>query len=249
MSDLADVSSAVSVHPPHRLGVILVAAGAGQRLGAGIPKALVPLRGRTLLERSIQTIVSLEMPGHLVVVLPEGHAAAGLNALEAATANTRALWGTSVAPGGSERQDSVHNGLAALPQEVDVVLVHDVARPLTPAQLFLDVAHAVREQNTGVVPVLPVTDTVKRIDSSGTVLGTVDRSELALAQTPQGFPREMLQAAYDDAKEQFTDDAAVVQFAGFSVVTIAGHPLAHKLTSPADARLLEWMLDTEEVTR
>lgn len=240
------VSRSVSVHSPHRLGVVLVAAGLGQRLGAGIPKALVQLSGVSLLERSIQTIVSLDMPGHLVVVAPTGHASAALNALDEATQQSGASWSTGVVPGGAERQDSVFNGLEAMPESVDVVLIHDVARPLTPAHVFTDVVHAVRERETSIIPVLPVTDTVKNITEDGRIVGTVDRTQLAFAQTPQGFPLEVLRAAFDNNAGHHTDDAALVQAAGFPVDTVPGSPLAHKLTTAADVHLLEWMLNSEE---
>lgn len=246
MANLSDETHSITVQTPHRLGVVLVAAGQGERLGAGIPKAFVPLGGVTLIERAIKTVLSINLPGHLVIVVPEGHAAAGLNMLEMATQTSGATWTTSVVTGGAERQHSVQNGLDTMPLSIDVVLVHDVARPLTPAQLFVEVAHAVRERNKGVIPVLPVTDTVKRLDTHGDVRETVNRSELGFAQTPQGFPLNILRASYEHVDEQFTDDASVVQAAGYAVTTIQGDARAHKLTTVNDAHLLEWMLQKEK---
>lgn len=237
-------SDATVLHGAHRLGVILVGAGSGERLGAGAPKAFVELGGKTLLERGVETVLSLEGPGHLVVVAPESHAAAALAVLESQTQHTGASWTTNVAIGGPERHVSVMNGLEQLPEWVDIVLVHDIARPLTPARVFTDVVHAVRERQAAVVPVLPVADTIKRIDDANRIVETVDRSRLVSSQTPQGFLRNELEAAYAAAPSHMTDDAAVVQASGLHVTTIEGSPRAHKLTTRADAELLQWMLDT-----
>lgn len=236
-------ADATVLHGAHRLGVILVGAGSGERLGAGTPKAFVELGGKTLLERGVETVLSLEGPGHLVVVAPESHAAAALAVLETQTEHTGASWTTNVAVGGSERHVSVMNGLEQMPEWVDIVLVHDIARPLTPADLFRDVLHAVRERQASVVPVLPVADTIKRIDDSNLIVETVDRSRLVSSQTPQGFLRNELEVAYATAPGHMTDDAAVVQASGLPVTTIEGSAQAHKLTTQADAELLQWMLD------
>lgn len=238
-------AESAALQTPHRLGVILVGAGKGERLGAGIAKAFVRLGEKTLLEHAVDAVLGLEGSGHLVVVASDDRAAEALDVLERATVTTGAAWSTNVALGGTERHFSVQNGLEVMPEWVDTVLVHDIARPLAPASLFASVAHAVREHGTGVVPVLPVTDTVKQRDENGVILGTVDRSTLVVAQTPQGFPREMLVAAYENVQKHFTDDAAVVQAAGFEVTSVAGSSLAHKLTTVEDQQLLEWMLTRE----
>ncbi len=233
------------VHTPHRLGIILVGAGSGERLGAGIPKALVQLAGKTLLERCIETAITAADTGHLVVVAPAARATEALKAVEKVTEHSALTWTTSVVDGGAERQISVENGLAVMPEWVDVVLVHDVARPLTPVSVFHDVATAVRERKTGVVPVLPLTDTIKRVDKGGSVIETVNRNELVAAQTPQGFLREDLVAAYEHVAEGMTDDASVAKAAGQDVTTVGGSALAHKITTVADLRLLEWMLNND----
>lgn len=238
-------SEVVALHSPHRLGVILVGAGSGARLGAGLPKAFTELGQQTLLERSVQTVLSLDGPGHLVVVAPDAYATEALAVLEAQTQSTGAAWTTNVALGGTERHFSVMNGLEQMPEWVDVVLVHDVARPLTPTTLFADVAHAVRERQSAVIPVLPVVDTVKRVDESGVILETVDRTQLVISQTPQGFLKDELQTAYEQVRDEMTDDAAVAQAAGFTVTTIPGSLRAHKLTTQADVQLLQWMLESD----
>src|SRR5690606_5510011 len=141
-----------------------------------------------------------------------------------------------IVAGGATRQLSVAAGLgelAGLP-DVDVVLVHDAARAFTPSSLFDAVEAAVRSIGAGAVPGLPVTDTIKRSDASGTVLETVDRSPLRAVQTPQGFPRAELIAAYAAATEEHTDDAALFSAAGHDVTVIDGDALAFKITTPGD---------------
>lgn len=238
-------SEATTLHSPHRLGVILVGAGSGERLAAGVPKAFVELGQKTLLERTVETVLSLDGPGHLVLVVPESHAAEALALLETQTQRTGAAWSTNVALGGAQRHFSVMNGLAQMPEWVDIVLVHDVARPLAPAKLFEDVARAVRQRQRAVVPVLPIVDTVKRVDDEGVILETVDRTNLVSSQTPQGFLMAELQSAYEQVRHEMTDDAAVAQAAGFVVTTIPGSAQAHKLTTQADVQLLKWMLDSD----
>lgn len=244
----------VSSHPHElaRLGVVLVAAGRGERLGAGKPKAFVELAGETLIERCARTITSLPGGGHLVVVVPEELAGETLALLAQFTA-PGSRWELSVTPGGRERHESVRFGVDALPEYADVVLVHDAARPLTPAALFERVAAEVRRTAASVIPALPVVDTLKRVDSDGVVHETVDRSPLVAVQTPQGFPRELLAAAHDRlgsvtapvGAEQPTDDAEVVQRAGGTVLTVPGEALAHKLTTPDDLTLLLALLGAQ----
>ncbi|MCY7413019.1 MAG: 2-C-methyl-D-erythritol 4-phosphate cytidylyltransferase [Salinibacterium sp.] len=205
--------------------VIVVAAGSGTRLGAPAPKAFVEVAGRSLLAHALRA-----MPAgiQLVIVAPAAH-------VEAAA--TLALSAVVVA-GGDTRQASVAAGLAVLEPGIRTVLVHDAARAFTPAEVFTRVIAAVESSGGGVIPVLPVTDTIKRV-ADAAVLETVDRSALVAVQTPQGFPRAALDAAYAAASTDYTDDAAVFAAAGHSITTVAGHALAFKITTPADLRRAE----------
>ena len=147
--------------------------------------------------------------------------------------------GARVVAGGATRQASVAAGLAALPDEVDVVLVHDAARALAPAELFTLVAAAVRAGHPAVVPAVPVTDTVRLLGG-----GVVDRTALRAVQTPQGFARDVLVAAHAaDAVEPgaapVTDDAGLVERGGLAVHLVPGHPEAFKVTTPLDLALAE----------
>jgi 2-C-methyl-D-erythritol 4-phosphate cytidylyltransferase/2-C-methyl-D-erythritol 2,4-cyclodiphosphate synthase len=220
-----------------RLGVVVVAAGSGTRLGAGIPKALVEVGGATLLGRSLRAVLELAEEAHVVVVAPATHLDETTAVVDEAAGAARAS--IAVVVGGATRQGSVQAGLAALAGSVDVVLVHDAARALTPSALFAAVAQAVRDQGAGIVPGLPVTDTIKRVDAAGECLGTVDRSDLVGVQTPQGFPRRALDAAYAAAAAEHTDDAALFQAAGGDVRVVPGDALAFKVTTAWDLRRAE----------
>ncbi|WP_162903794.1 2-C-methyl-D-erythritol 4-phosphate cytidylyltransferase [Leucobacter sp. wl10] len=249
-SALANESAGTTPHQLAALGVVLVGAGRGERLGADQPKAFVELHGRTLVEFGIGVVTSLPHAGHLVVVVPESHAARALELVELVLP-PGSPWEVSVVPGGRERHESVRFGLDALPDTVDTVLVHDAARPFASAALFERVIAEVRRTGGSVVPALPVADTLKRVDDEGVVHETVDRAPLVAVQTPQGFLRETLAAAHvtdelqsgaDPSARPPTDDAEVVQRAGGRVRTVAGELRAHKLTTPADLAILEYFL-------
>jgi 2-C-methyl-D-erythritol 4-phosphate cytidylyltransferase len=144
-----------------------------------------------------------------------------------------------VIPGGLERVDSVRAALAALDDDVRVVLVHDAARPLTPPALVDAVAAAVLAGHPAVIPVLAVTDTVKEVDADGRVVRTPPRGGLRAVQTPQGFRREVLEAAYALEGSTVTDDAGLVEALGVPVTTVPGAEEAFKVTRPADLVLAE----------
>jgi 2-C-methyl-D-erythritol 4-phosphate cytidylyltransferase len=249
-SALANEQAGATPHQLAALGVVLVGAGRGERLGAAEPKAFVELHGRALIEFGIGVITSLPHAGHLVVVVPESHAGRTLELVELVLPQG-SPWEVSVVPGGRHRHESVSFGLDALPESIDTVLVHDAARPFASAALFERVIAEVRRTGDSAIPALPVADTLKRVDADGVVHETVDRAPLVAVQTPQGFPRETLAAAHatsglqsgaDPASDAPTDDAEVVQRAGGRVRTVAGELRAHKLTTTADLAILEYFL-------
>ena len=233
--------------PAPTVAVIVVAAGSGTRLGHPKPKAFVSLAGRPLLEHALNSVLGMQEPAQVVVVAPTDW----LNDADAIIIDCagEAHPLVDLVVGGATRQDSVQRGLAVLRPSVRIVLVHDAARALTPARLCDAVVDAVRSTRHGIVPGLPVVDTIKRVDPAGAVLDTVDRAELSAVQTPQGFPRDMLTAAYSAATEETTDDAALVASAGHRVSVIAGDPLAFKITSAADLRRAELLVGTERLAR
>ncbi len=225
---------------PCSVGVVVVAGGSGTRLGAGVPKAFVHLGGRPLLAHAVATIERVPHLRSLVVVAPRGH--------NDPSDGHDPLWrgvmlppGSRVVPGGAERTDSVAAGLAAMPADVDVVLVHDAARCLTPLEVFERVVDAVLAGAAGAVPGLAVVDTIKSVDAAGTITGTPDRGALRAVQTPQGFRREVLDAAYRRG-EPATDDAALVEAMGERVVVVQGHPDAFKVTTVDDLAHAERLL-------
>jgi 2-C-methyl-D-erythritol 4-phosphate cytidylyltransferase len=217
------------------VAVLVPAAGAGVRLGPGGPKALRLLDGEPLLVHAIRRVAAASSVRLIVVAAP----AADVEAVRALLAPVAPV---TVVAGGAERQESVALALAAVPDDVEIVLVHDAARALTPPRLVESVAAAVREGRPAVIPVLPVVDTIKEVGPGELVLGTVDRSVLRSVQTPQGFRREVLVAAHAVAADPLTDDAGLVEKAGLPVTCVPGSELALKITRPLDLILAEALL-------
>jgi 2-C-methyl-D-erythritol 4-phosphate cytidylyltransferase len=177
----------------------------------------------------------------IVVAAPPGSEAA-VRALLASVVGAAEL---VVVAGGATREESVGRALAAAPAGPEVVLVHDAARCLCPPELADEIAAAVRDGHDAVIPVLPVTDTVKQVDGGGAVVATPDRASLRAVQTPQGFRRAVLAHAYAavPAGEAWTDDAALVERYGTVVHTIPGREEAMKVTRPFDLLVAEAVLD------
>ena len=213
---------------PCSVGVVVVAAGSGSRLGASLPKAFVPLHGRPLLGHALETVAGLAHVAALVVVVPPELADLSAPAWAGVELPADAV----VVAGGASRTESVAAGLGAL-GDVDVVLVHDAARCLTPLEVFQRVVAAVAGGAAGAVPGIPLVDTVKTVDPLGVITGTPDRATLRAVQTPQGFAREVLVAAHAGDAEA-TDDAALVELTGHRVLVVDGDPLAFKVTTPDD---------------
>lgn len=228
----------MTAHSTPDTAIIVVAAGSGTRLAAGAPKALVDIDGRSVLRHALDGVFAAG-PMQVVVVAPAGREQQVDAEIRASAGERRHL--VTVVTGGATRQQSVAAGLAALQDGVRIVLVHDAARALTPPAQIDAVAAAVTD--AGVIPALPVIDTLKRVDGDE-ITGPVDRSVLAAAQTPQGFPRAALQDAYAAAGAsgaEHTDDAALFAAAGGAVRRIDGSERAFKITTPADlerARML-----------
>ena len=262
------------MNPQHRtpaeVGVVIVAAGSGQRLGHGIPKARVLCGGRTLLDHAVDAVLLAGVATAVVVVLPEGDDVLAAVVAEAAarsaahrtvdtgavpdspdpaestrdTASTHTPVLVSAVVGGATRTASVRAGLDALPPTVGVVLVHDAARALTPPAVFRRVATAVAEGATAVIPVLPVVDTVKVVHGD-LVTATPDRAALRAVQTPQGFDAGALRVAHAGdaaAHPGITDDAMLMEALGHAVRVVPGDPLAFKVTTPLDLVIAEAVL-------
>jgi 2-C-methyl-D-erythritol 4-phosphate cytidylyltransferase len=228
---------------------IVPAAGRGERLGPGGPKALRDLAGLPLLVHAVRALGEARGLSEVVVVAPPDDVDAVRTLLRGDTVLQTTDVRIQVVAGGPTRQSSVARGLAALGEGIDVVLVHDAARPLVPAELVDRVVSAVRAGADAVIPVLPVADTIKRVDAGGRVEATIDRSVLRAVQTPQGFARAVLEqahaaaaAAADDEASAATDDAGLVERWGATVLAIPGSEEAFKVTRPIDLMLAEAVL-------
>jgi 2-C-methyl-D-erythritol 4-phosphate cytidylyltransferase len=213
---------------------VVPAAGSGQRLAAGVPKAFFHLDGRTLVERAVSCLLESGVIDRVVVAVPADR-----------TGQAKLILGreATIVAGGANRGESVSRALAAVAeaQQPNFVLVHDAARPLTPPGLVVRVVEALRAGHSAVVPALPLSDTVKAVDANGMVLGTPERASLRAVQTPQGFATELLLRAYQRAGEitgvDFTDDASMVEHIGGQVQVVDGDPLAFKITTQWDILL------------
>lgn len=212
------------------VAVVLLAAGKGERLGADRPKAFVELFGKTLLEHSILNALATKGLRQLIIAVPQSYLD---QTLEFEKQLSNELVDIRVVVGGATRQASVAEALSVLAGGIEIVLVHDSARALTSTNLFDRVAEAVSENQVGVIPALEVVDTIKRI-SGDAVRETIDRQNLVRVQTPQGFLAKVLIAAHVAANRDFTDDAALVQEFGGTVMVIPGEERALKITTSQD---------------
>ena len=180
------------------------------------------------MDRAVDGLLDSRVVDHVVVAVPAERVGQAQQLLaERAT----------VVAGGESRIKSVGLALAALPEAVDFVLVHDAARALTPPGLIVRVVDALRAGGGAVVPALRVSDTIKAVDANGVVLGTPERAGLRAVQTPQGFATDLLLRAYQRAGADSTDDASLVENLGGQVQVIDGDPLAFKITTPLDLLL------------
>jgi len=213
------------------VGVVIVAAGASSRTAGAELKQFRWVAGKPMLLHSVQRFMERADVAMIVCVLPKSHAGDPPPWLFQCDIE-RLL----VSVGGRERGESVLNGLEDLPPEVKIVLVHDAARPMVDSDTIERVVAKARE-GVGAVPALPATDTIKEVDESGAIVRTPDRSRLVHAQTPQGFPRAMIEEAYIRAKAdrvKATDDAALCERIGARVVIVEGSATGMKVTTDED---------------
>jgi 2-C-methyl-D-erythritol 4-phosphate cytidylyltransferase len=213
---------------------VLVAGGQGERLGEDLPKAFVRLGGRVLLAESLERLdASPWIDAIVVVVPPEWEEPVIVLAEELAVGKV-----ASSVTGGATRADSVRAGLAEVPDDAAVIIVHDAARPLVTDAVIERVLQPLSEGYDGAVPGVPVADTIKRV-RDGAVVETLDRSELTAVQTPQAFLASALRAA---AGGDGTDCASLVEARGGRIRVVEGDPRLLKITTAADLALVEsWL--------
>lgn len=216
---------------------IVPAAGSGERLAVGLPKAFYQLDGQTLIERAVDGLLDSGVVDTVVVAVPADR-----------TDEARQILGhrAMIVAGGSNRTDTVNLALTVLSgtAEPEFVLVHDAARALTPPALVARVVEALRDGYAAVVPVLPLSDTIKAVDANGVVLGTPERAGLRAVQTPQGFTTDLLLRSYqrgslDLPAAEYNDDASLVEHIGGQVQVVDGDPLAFKITTKLDLLLAQ----------
>jgi 2-C-methyl-D-erythritol 4-phosphate cytidylyltransferase/2-C-methyl-D-erythritol 2,4-cyclodiphosphate synthase len=208
----------------NKTAAIIAAAGMGHRLGANLPKSLVKLIDKTLLEHAVANLAPVAQL--LIVTAPAGY-----------EAEYKKLLGeeVEVITGGVLRSDSIRIAIAKIPSNYDYVLVHDAARALASTRLASEVINQLIRGQQAVIPTLEVIDTIKEIDNQGYVRNTLNRAALKIVQTPQGFSRSILERAHQ-ASEDATDDAALVEALGIKVKTIAGEDQAFKITTKGDIK-------------
>ncbi|WP_026556871.1 2-C-methyl-D-erythritol 4-phosphate cytidylyltransferase [Arthrobacter sp. 35W] len=240
-----------------KIAVLVVAAGSGERLGHGVPKARVPLGGEPMLVHSLRGILAAGVAHQIAVAVPTGDEA--LRAIvesltvEAAGEDSPQI---TVVDGGSTRAESVAAALAVVDADSTSVLIHDAARPLTPAEVYHRVVKSLAGGALAVVPALAVVDTVKTVTQAPAgspgvelVSGTPARSQLRAIQTPQGFDLATLRQAHSHAaglsaeeSAAITDDAMLVEAMGVPVYVVHGSAHSLKITTPTDLLLAEAML-------
>jgi 2-C-methyl-D-erythritol 4-phosphate cytidylyltransferase len=239
--------------------VILVAAGSGERLGRGMPKAAVPLGSEPILMHALRGVVASAVSSQVCIVLPAG--ADGLHELVEEFRQELADGGPvlTLVDGGTTRAESVRAGLGGLIEGIEAVLVHDAARALTPDYVFQRVVDSLAAGAVAVIPAVPVVDTVKTVTGTSgddsaiapeLVTGTAPREELRSVQTPQGFRLSTLlqahQAAsrFDEAQAAaVTDDAMLVELLGVPVHAVHGSTQSLKITTPLDLIIAEGLLE------
>lgn len=207
---------------PGHVAAIIAAAGSGLRFGADLPKALIQLGDKTLIEHAVAAISPAV--DQVIVTAPASYLSEFQRLLGDAV---------TVVVGGQTRSESIRAGLAAVSDNTKYVLIHDAARALASTELTSRILSALQKGEVAVIPGVPQVDTIKNVDASGYVISTLIRADLRNIQTPQGFELAVLKKAHATNSES-TDDATLVESAGFKVLVIAGEERALKITTPAD---------------
>jgi 2-C-methyl-D-erythritol 4-phosphate cytidylyltransferase len=228
-----------------RVGIVLLAAGRGERYGGSLPKQFLRIDGRPVFSYSLRLLDSLEGVCSLVLVLPEegGFPPEQEAFLQGLRRPLRRI------AGGRRRQDSVAAGLAALQEPCDVVLVHDAARPFPPPEAVLQLIRLTLERGGGLLAT-PASDTVKRSDGNGGVAETIDRSQIWLAQTPQAIRGDLLARAMEAFRRedlQVTDEASLLEQWGIPVALVASPPTNFKITIAGDLPRAESLVRNGQV--
>lgn len=224
-----------------RVGIVVVAGGSGSRMGAAKPKQFLEIAGRPILVRTVERMRDALPEAEIVVVLPEAHVELWRECYTKADCRVE----HRVALGGATRFDSVASGIATLSDDCQLIAVHDGVRPLLSSEVIHRGVECASESGAA-VPVIAVVDSIREVDSVGSHV--VDRSRLRAVQTPQVFRADLLKKAYAEVgarledRAKATDDASVVEMAGYEVALYDGEPQNLKLTTPTDLSVAEVIL-------
>lgn len=223
------------------VGIVVVAGGSGSRMGAAMPKQFLEIAGRAVLVRTIERMREALPEAEIVVVLPEAH----VELWRECYAKSECKVEHSIALGGATRFDSVQSGIAALSDDCSLIAVHDGVRPMLSVEMIHRGVECAAE-NGAAVPVIAVVDSIREVDAEGS--HAVDRSRLRAVQTPQVFRSDLLRRSYEavganlEDRSKATDDASVVEMAGYKVALYEGEPQNLKLTTPTDLSVAEVIL-------
>lgn len=223
---------------PTKVTAVVLAAGSGQRVGSDIPKQFLPLRGRPMIEHCLAAFESSGQVDSVVVVLPS-------DSNEPAVSTDSFPKVVAAVPGGPTRQASLAHALNHLPAGTDTVLVHDAARPLLDHRLIDTLLSALDDSCDGVIPAIPLEDTIKQVSENRMVQQQLDRNGIWRVQTPQCFRREVLEESLAKAVAsgvESTDCSQMLTAAGYRVRVVEGDPLNFKVTRAADLWLAEQVL-------
>ena len=226
-----------------QVGVIIAAGGIGSRMGTDCPKQFLQLREKPVIIYTLQKFNICDSIHEIVIVVPPDDIERSQKLVD----RWQIQKVSQIVAGGKERQNSVENGLNALSDQTDIVLVHDAVRPFVPIQKIIDIIDAVRQYGTAILAV-PEKCTIKEIDN-GWIQKTVDRTNLWQAQTPQGVQKELLIKAFQSLKDkpiQVTDTVSLIERMGHPVKLVHGDPKNIKITTPEDLIFAEAIAKWEE---
>ncbi|MDN3514021.1 MAG: 2-C-methyl-D-erythritol 4-phosphate cytidylyltransferase [Candidatus Brocadia sp.] len=224
-----------------KVSVILVGAGLGLRMGGPVKKPFLQIHDKPIFLHTIERFFQSDMVSEIILVVGESE-----------IKSLRELWqGTldackvkKIVAGGKRRQDSVYNGLCETGRDVEIVLIHDIVRPLVRREHIEAVIHKVKEYHAAIIAA-PMKATVKEAGNDLRIQRTIPRNNLWMAQTPQGFKRELILNVFSrlkDVDREFTDDAEMVECAGYPVCIVPGTDENIKITTPEDMRIAEALL-------
>ena len=222
---------------------VVPAAGKGTRLGSILPKALISIAGKPMIVWTITAFEQTPVVDAIVIVAPSEF----ISEFEHLRSENKWRKVVAIVAGANDRQQSVWNGLQAMPSETEWVIVHDAARPLVKPSLIVSVWEAAQEIVTAAIAALPCSDTVKRTLDGVLIAETLDREQIWLAQTPQVFAADLLKEAHEQALKDgcsATDDAMLVERLGVPIRLVLGDPTNIKITHPVDLALAEALIST-----